>query len=624
MSVQTESTTLCSKCNATLVTTKRTASVFSSKTLLGSRYTPSNAEVAQTKSLIDDVQQDIERYDEEISSLTQTLSSLKQKRDELAAYKQDHSAFIAPINSLPIEIFTEIFFLCCSTEESFGLSITTENFQNKITTQTLDLAQTCSFWRRAVFQCSRLWSNIRVDIGWRKQSIRPLVEIYLKNSAPIMLVVEANRPDRNTSDREHNYLTELSRPSWKLLEILLETSHRWVHASFDLSWELYVDIGYEIENFNLTEESLRHLRSLVLKWNIGPAMHMIVPSPFFDAFLSASSLSTLHLSCFEPASVPSLDHVTTLRVGTAPLADLAVLFGRTPSLQTFTLDVLPWDDGSDAPEVTELFHDSIETLILGYPDGVPGLDLFQLFHLPRLISLSITAGKAAWLPIDSDYDRKALLKSFTPMLSRSPSLQKLKLDGHMLSRKALVQLLGLTPNLRHLTLITHDQYPHILHTTLFQALHLDFPPPQITSLDYYLSGLDDCDWGYDEADTAPPHIVPLLTSLELQLEEKATWFSPHPRSPPYYPGLPDHGTVASMFGSRRGVLKEVKMHALVRSDLAKEWAKALSPDGEKLRELQSSAGLDYKFTVVEGAPPIPVAVERDSVSMFRLLSPPWE
>ncbi|KAF5371128.1 hypothetical protein D9758_004195 [Tetrapyrgos nigripes] len=603
--LRTQSTLLCPKCHASLVTGKIPPS-SSAKILLRSKHALSETEIVQTKCLIDNAQLDLERFDEEIASLSGILEDLKKKRAILSEYKDEHSSLFAPVRKLPIEIFNEIFTIVCLSEGARSLSITTaDDNQSKVFPQSLFLAQTCSLWRSILLQNHRLWSHLRVDLscGESSHDYRPLLQSYIDRSKPASLTVELVAFRFWHSGLAHRRELE-SRQSWNLFQLLLDTNHRWANASFDLSKRIYLRMEHELDWKRagiVTDKAFAGLKSLELKWNYGLDIGLVVEHcMFFETFRHAKSLQSLFMTCHD-ASFQTLPELTTFGVETGNPFGIARLFDRFQGLKFFTIKRLPWLHLGPIQELIgqlQLHHSTIETLWIGLSPRLREVNEFGaphvlgLFDLPSLKTLSIHGTELKRLFIEDD-QRKWMLECLKLTLSRSPSLHTLTLEGHLLPDHALVNVLSTVPSLRRLTLITHSDYAKVVSSKFFRALRL--PSSEPGGFDFF-------------SPTCPANVLPHLTYLEIRLEEQAVYTKTTSRLTFFEPKLPDREIILSMLESRRGVLEQFELYALVRSIRAREWVAGLQPGGsywQRLLDLKS-VGLECNVDVVKGTSPVHV------------------
>ncbi|THU92594.1 hypothetical protein K435DRAFT_612967, partial [Dendrothele bispora CBS 962.96] len=153
-------------------------------------YVPSELEAAQIPYLVQHLREDLDRYDEEIAGLQQALDELKEKRAEVKRHLVEQRGLLAPIRKLPVEVLTIIFNFYCSS--TYALSINVTHPSRVILPATLDLAQTCSRWRKIVMSQPVLWSSLYIDLDIPRR-IYSLIHLYLRKSAhvPLNLHIEA-------------------------------------------------------------------------------------------------------------------------------------------------------------------------------------------------------------------------------------------------------------------------------------------------------------------------------------------------------------------------------------------------------------------------------------------------
>lgn len=80
---------------------------------LRSDYQPSDSRLAQIGLLLAEANQDLERYSDEIAHLQHSTEALQPCRSQLQRCRDQYRYFVSPIRRIPIELWTNIFYLCC-------------------------------------------------------------------------------------------------------------------------------------------------------------------------------------------------------------------------------------------------------------------------------------------------------------------------------------------------------------------------------------------------------------------------------------------------------------------------------------------------------------------------------
>ncbi|THU76326.1 hypothetical protein K435DRAFT_166129 [Dendrothele bispora CBS 962.96] len=141
-----EAITLCSRCGAKFDVQESFYTPLTSEKLRAG-YVPSELEAAQIPYIVQHLREDLDRY-EEIAGLREVLYELKERRAEIKRHLVEERGLLAPIRKLPVEVLAIIFNFYCSS--TYALSINVTHPSRTILPATLDLAQTCSRWRKIV------------------------------------------------------------------------------------------------------------------------------------------------------------------------------------------------------------------------------------------------------------------------------------------------------------------------------------------------------------------------------------------------------------------------------------------------------------------------------------------
>ncbi|KAJ3859712.1 hypothetical protein EV359DRAFT_86111 [Lentinula novae-zelandiae] len=84
--------------------------------ILNTNHLPSHAQRKEIETFLSEPQQELSRLETEISRVQVILDDLQSQRAEVKSYVETHRGLLAPIRRLPVEVLTEIFVLCLSTE----------------------------------------------------------------------------------------------------------------------------------------------------------------------------------------------------------------------------------------------------------------------------------------------------------------------------------------------------------------------------------------------------------------------------------------------------------------------------------------------------------------------------
>ncbi|KAK7473291.1 hypothetical protein VKT23_001387 [Stygiomarasmius scandens] len=459
------STILCYQCYAELVVKQKPDFPPVSNEWLHSASMLSDIEVAQTSLLMQDVQREIDRYDEEIDRLSITLEKLKVTRDSLQNHKDRYSLVCAPVRKLPLEILTEIFERCC---EDGGLLIYRFGDEGAVATPALSLSQTCSYWREVLLSQPKLWSKLYINlIMGDRTRIKSLVDLYLTRSegGPGLNL------DISARTRGGNLLVTLGFAAWSIFISLLEASGRWLEASFYIRWDLY--LAMKVDSLGLDCDNLQ---SLSLKWQSD--YHPTITPPFFRALVDTPSLRSLTLQSFCPDFPFAYQNLQKFESRFFVLSDLSSFLAAYPEIEDMVVDI-DHDPDPDLEETPDSGDLGVPRVIFGnirslryhtvHPEFI--YKVIPNFTFPALTMLDLHCFWATeW--------QHAMTESLKTMLqSLGRQLNTLKLRGRLVENdQELINVLSLAPAVRAFTLDPWRCYQNILTDKFFRDL--SFAPLQ--------------------------------------------------------------------------------------------------------------------------------------------------
>ncbi|KAF9264135.1 hypothetical protein L218DRAFT_863567 [Marasmius fiardii PR-910] len=126
--------------------------------MLHSEYFLSGAEIIRNKAILEDEEEALRQYDEEITRLQSTLGKLRTERDALHRRVVERRWAVSALRRFPNEILSEIFCLCVGDQPS--LSVGPDEYSSTIP---LDISHTCSRWRNVIKALPQLWSSIHIE-----------------------------------------------------------------------------------------------------------------------------------------------------------------------------------------------------------------------------------------------------------------------------------------------------------------------------------------------------------------------------------------------------------------------------------------------------------------------------
>ncbi|KAG7091894.1 hypothetical protein E1B28_008295 [Marasmius oreades] len=220
-------------------------------------------------SLLSDAQHELKSYEHEIHRLKATVMALESKRDWLKRSITRYRSLLAPIRTLPPEILTNIFALCC---EENTLDI-------ERASPVVILSMVCAQWREIVVSTPRLWSSLCIDFQhWDvvadRVALERMTRLFLKRSkkSPLKLVLQL--PESKNRDF-HTAST---------LDALVDTANRWRDVTLFSPW----NVGPSRPILQGLRGQLPNLSSLHLN-GTGP------DDVKFDFFSSCPSLHSLRI-----------------------------------------------------------------------------------------------------------------------------------------------------------------------------------------------------------------------------------------------------------------------------------------------------------------------------------------
>ncbi|KAF7374413.1 F-box domain-containing protein [Mycena sanguinolenta] len=314
---------------------------------------------------------------------------------------------MASILRLPVEILSEIFFLCSKTQDGCRPRL---------------VATVCKRWRNVALSTSNLWSHIHLDQEEiNAESLHSLLELQLQRSGQAPLSIVFCEPRDITST----------------LKLLLAVSHRW--QSLDLS--IFTDGQQElIQNSTSHFPILKKLRIRSLPvFELG---NIFRPLPLLR------ELTLSWLSCPIPSTLPWAQLTKFTLCGSSAVVALDVLHSAPNITEIWLYDCHSHD--GDYRTITS----PIRSLKISHCRTGFARDLLGHLTLPELQELIL----------DDFPDSSIILSFFTGSV---PPLTHLSLTGVGVSEGELIALLRLTDTVDHLDI----SWPSDVHTdTLMEAL----------------------------------------------------------------------------------------------------------------------------------------------------------
>ncbi|KAF9263984.1 hypothetical protein L218DRAFT_299710 [Marasmius fiardii PR-910] len=150
---------------------------------LSSGYAPSEEELSQLEEALNDGEQEIERYEEDIATLQRMLNQLKRAKRDIEAMNRQRRVAISAQRRVPVEVWGMIFSTLCLVlhEYSFdGRNPTRDSPLLQL--PAILISQVCARWNVIAKSITNIWSSIHVYIGYPMYDFAIPLNIYLSNS----------------------------------------------------------------------------------------------------------------------------------------------------------------------------------------------------------------------------------------------------------------------------------------------------------------------------------------------------------------------------------------------------------------------------------------------------------
>ncbi|KAF5371258.1 hypothetical protein D9758_004149 [Tetrapyrgos nigripes] len=396
----------------------------------------------------------------------------------------------ATIKSLSAEILAEVFAYHCS-DCSLDMRWPESCYFD---TPTLDISQTCQYWRNIALSQPELWSHMFISLR-HDDSSRDLLELYLQRSFPALLTLaiddigyygyeEGDEDDGSdsgsnaslTSYRSFVWSHDWDSGFWRMLHAVLVRNPRWHSVTFNIERARYITIFDKVDfEFADAQHSLINLRTLRCYWPEWSWSDCCSPRCFaFFAWLAeAPALETIQLSRYYPSFPLPSSRLTsfsfTCRKSTFP--DLIVVLRKCPHLETLNLDTS--DPDIDVSKMQGLVLPGLSNLTWKLGNNFePSADILSWLTLPSLTTLSLNRSNGP------TRNRGLCHLNLLDLLARSSApLSRLTLTGDVVGpRHFLAELLKSTPGLTHLTIeVDERRKSHefkLLTTALFTDLEV--------------------------------------------------------------------------------------------------------------------------------------------------------
>ncbi|KAK7466061.1 hypothetical protein VKT23_004785 [Stygiomarasmius scandens] len=450
-------------------------------------HTLSDTELHQISENIPVTETEIARYNYEIERLRLTLAGLELQRDLLTRVYDHQRTLISPVRKLPVEVLQQIFSLCSqfpdhldgSDEAVAALQNTRDDAEptSELYLPILDVAQTCSLWRKISLSTPSLWTHLDIwfdslyDRDYESNGssydctnkIDELLRKYLSYSKdlPLSLHVHALGPLHLSDSRDPEVLCQIPEFDQVLLDIvdtLLEQAHRWKSAVLALDWNILQRIsGRDGIDWNKKEKFplLENLFIILDEFDISSYPRDWVPH---DQLFNSAPLRRLFIPSYltEISDKFNLTGLTSLTLNEFSDGHVDILL-HCPELER--LCILRYDSGDDdlpedpipCPRLTDL------EINMGKANEYSNADtntpeLLQSLSLPSLTTL-IVRKRPSHLTNPVQWSQWAFRAMF---LQSHFSLKTLLISNIAITLAEVLQTLKMCPDVTHFTLHTED------------------------------------------------------------------------------------------------------------------------------------------------------------------------
>ncbi|ESK94088.1 hypothetical protein Moror_12833 [Moniliophthora roreri MCA 2997] len=167
---------------------------------------PLEAGIAHHHTIIAEEEKELTRFDVELEKLRKIVGNMESERNALQTRISERRNLVSVMRQIPSELWEIIFrHVVVSWSMTAGAQTPSkhslyvhydhgctysEPCPGDILAPPFILSQVCSHWRSLVLSIPHLWSSISVDIYGLDKDIRPLLEIYYRNSKGRPLTME--------------------------------------------------------------------------------------------------------------------------------------------------------------------------------------------------------------------------------------------------------------------------------------------------------------------------------------------------------------------------------------------------------------------------------------------------
>ncbi|KAF9263994.1 hypothetical protein L218DRAFT_842294, partial [Marasmius fiardii PR-910] len=146
-------------------------------------YIPSKQELSQLKEVLNDGEQEMKRYEEDIKPLRRILDQLERAKSDVEAANRQRRAAISAQRRVPMEVWGMIFSTLCLVLHEYLFDVCSITCRSPLLkVPAILISQVCARWNVVAKSIPSIWSSINVHIGCRTYNFVKSLKIYLSNS----------------------------------------------------------------------------------------------------------------------------------------------------------------------------------------------------------------------------------------------------------------------------------------------------------------------------------------------------------------------------------------------------------------------------------------------------------
>ncbi len=444
-----------------------------------SDYVPSASDVHQIKESLCAIEQEVQRYDDELFRLYTLVAQRESEQRELKLNAEKCRSILAPVRRLPNEMLSEIFAQCCKqSDEDVNCISETQ------TLSVMSISLVCSRWRSLAVSTKSLWAVFSINPTAVSTFTLQCLQMYITRSGDVPLTIQVPHIYEDVS------ATALAGASG-FYDVLLDTAPKWRK----------MDLGsiYFGQRLSPVKHHLKNLEELIIDSDC-------LFTTDRDVFSDAPKLRTLNIAITPEAVAHTFpyhqisDLTLYIQCSYSKFVEFLSKFPRVRNLELGAY----LDDLNSIQGLAKTDLGTVQNLHLNTASIIPFV--IRAFTFPQLESITLnckdTAQSPQFIPI---------YRQFLELLEQPlHGLKVLVLEEIDVEDQEMIAILRLTPGLTELSIQCCD----VVLAEIIQGCKtlkegfvrsLTFSPPIIQSHN-------------------PPvaNLLPKLTSLDLALNPSST------------------------------------------------------------------------------------------------------